>query len=332
MIKSLRKFWLETPYLRWWLRLIVAGSMLWLLFNQVDVRSVWRVLKQADIVFFIPMLALYFLARYLIACQILLASTAIGEHLHVGALLKIQLTMSFYSMVLPGEILAGGVGWYKLAKINRKMIESGALLIYLRLINIAILLLMGLIGFGFDPYLDHWAWDLSGGLMLSVIILAISPFVSQKVNSGLFKLMLSASEKLSLSETTLQKIERVWDTTKFFNDLRYTNFLLVGISVLVEVLHTLIYFLIARSVGIDLPVIILAWIRSAITIVQMVPVSIAGLGVREISLVWMLNRYGIPDTKALGFSLLILAYLMCTGFIGGIVEALDVIRGKHKNE
>ncbi len=54
----------------------------------------------------------------------------------------------------------------------------------------------------------------------------------------------------------------------------------------------------------------------AVLIVQVIPVSIAGLGVREATLVWLLDPLGVPREKALALGLLIWVITVVTSLAG----------------
>ena len=74
-----------------------------------------------------------------------------------------------------------------------------------------------------------------------------------------------------------------------------------------------------------IPLITLDWVRAMVLIVQFIPVSIAGLGIREGVLVFILPIYGISPGDAMAFSLLLFALIIVIGLVGGIFEANEVL-------
>lgn len=77
----------------------------------------------------------------------------------------------------------------------------------------------------------------------------------------------------------------------------------------------------------------LLWIQSAVEVIQFLPISISGLGVREISVIYMLGSLGVAESTALGFSLLILVLRIGMIGMGGLFAGTDLIFGqpsKHK--
>jgi hypothetical protein len=51
----------------------------------------------------------------------------------------------------------------------------------------------------------------------------------------------------------------------------------------------------------------------------MIPLSINGLGFREGAYIWALGRFGVDHDRALAFALLVLAALLLSSIVGGII-------------
>lgn len=60
-----------------------------------------------------------------------------------------------------------------------------------------------------------------------------------------------------------------------------------------------------------------------VTLATMLPISLNGLGVQEVSFVYLLTHTGVGSDKAIAFSLLVRAIVLGTSVIAGIVTILD---------
>ncbi|HES59635.1 MAG TPA: hypothetical protein ENO18_04305 [Caldithrix sp.] len=69
--------------------------------------------------------------------------------------------------------------------------------------------------------------------------------------------------------------------------------------------------------------------RAAINIITMLPVSFAGLGVREGSLIFLLGNYGINPDTAFAYSLLLFFNMTLVSLFGGLIEFFDFLSGKR---
>jgi uncharacterized membrane protein YbhN (UPF0104 family) len=77
--------------------------------------------------------------------------------------------------------------------------------------------------------------------------------------------------------------------------------------------------LVARSLGVDLPFDSWVVIVPPVSLIQLVPVSLAGWGVRELGFVVVLAGFGIPAEAALAASLLVGLCMIVVGLPGGLL-------------
>jgi uncharacterized membrane protein YbhN (UPF0104 family) len=77
--------------------------------------------------------------------------------------------------------------------------------------------------------------------------------------------------------------------------------------------------LVAGSLGVDLPFASWVVIVPPVTLIQLVPVSLAGWGVRELGFVVVLAGFGIPAEAALAASLLVGLCMIVVGLPGGLL-------------
>ena len=77
--------------------------------------------------------------------------------------------------------------------------------------------------------------------------------------------------------------------------------------------------LVAESLGVDLSFFSWVVIVPPVTLIQLVPVSLAGWGVRELGFVFVLAGFGIPAEAALAASLLVGLCMIVVGLPGGLL-------------
>ena len=150
MVQTLKKA-LRNPKVRTGIQLIFTIVVLLLIFNSIEISNLTQFLASINIKLFVYSLVLTLIMRYLWAFQISLTQAPMDMHFSVYEIFRIQMIATFYSLVLPGDLIAGGVSWYKLSQPNRKYIEAGALLIFFRLVQISSLIFVGLIAAWMDP-------------------------------------------------------------------------------------------------------------------------------------------------------------------------------------
>ncbi len=103
-----------------------------------------------------------------------------------------------------------------------------------------------------------------------------------------------------------RRIDSFWESVSAFQKLNYNDItaclIYSGIS---YVLYITSSYIIAQSMDIDISIFALAWMRGIIMVLTLMPVTVAGLGIREVSFIAFLELYGISRPTAFAFSLLL---------------------------
>jgi uncharacterized membrane protein YbhN (UPF0104 family) len=100
-----------------------------------------------------------------------------------------------------------------------------------------------------------------------------------------------------------------------------------ALSLFSNLLGVLIWFLLAKAEGIRISILAIGWVSSLLTVIQMVPVSVAGLGTREATLVVLMGHCGISQEQAVSFSLALFGLTVVFAVVGGLLEAWDLLKG-----
>lgn len=102
---------------------------------------------------------------------------------------------------------------------------------------------------------------------------------------------------------------------------------IVGLSMVAQLFGLGAVVAAAFAVGLGVSPLTLGWVRTAVMMLVMLPITIAGFGVREGALVAVLAQYDIPGEQAVAFSLLMFALAtLPNGAIGGALEAWRLLR------
>jgi hypothetical protein len=108
------------------------------------------------------------------------------------------------------------------------------------------------------------------------------------------------------------------DLAPFWRDRR----LLVGVAALSLVFHltqTVVQWILARAVGTTLPFSYCLIVYPVVSLMTALPVSVAGLGVREGGYLYFLTRIDIDDSIAVTMGLAWFAVTVLAGLVGGVL-------------
>jgi len=109
------------------------------------------------------------------------------------------------------------------------------------------------------------------------------------------------------------------DLRRFWNDGRLLA-ATAGISLVFHVVQVAAVYLIGRAVGLTVPWPYYFVFHPLVTIFSALPLSLAGLGIREVGYVWFLSAVeNVPHETAAAFALLWLLVLLVASGVGGLV-------------
>ena len=122
-------------------------------------------------------------------------------------------------------------------------------------------------------------------------------------------------------------IQKNWKGIRAFkvdtSDHAWSHFgLAFGINLLSHGCSLLIYVLLGSALGIDLEWKQWLFVLSITLFFSHLPLSVAGIGTREVSLISTLKLYEIPSTLALSLSFSVLALLLSQAALGGVLHLI----------
>ncbi len=128
------------------------------------------------------------------------------------------------------------------------------------------------------------------------------------------------------SNPLVRQIDQMCDLVQEYAQARH--FIALGVvgSVVYQLFVTLSYYAGSRVLGISVGFGDYVWIVALVTLAQILPITIAGLGVREGLFVFLLGQYGVPAASAVALSLVVFSVTLLFGILGGVLELAGVYR------
>ena len=123
----------------------------------------------------------------------------------------------------------------------------------------------------------------------------------------------------------LEKSEKVLASIRSFRGMSPGGaMLLITLTVARHMLSIMFLVCFAISLGLTMDFPSLGWIRSFVNIVTTIPLSFAGLGVREGSMVILMQPYGVAGSEAVAVALFLFLVHVVFAVVGGIWEMFNV--------
>jgi uncharacterized protein (TIRG00374 family) len=308
------------------LKLAVSLGLIYLVYRKMPFAGIENLLLSLDLRF-VPVILLLLLANTFMSAwkwQILLKSD--GVDITLPTLTASYLIGTFFNMFLPSNI---GGDSYRILDIRQRsndMMRSAA---------------------------SVFADRLSGFFALVTISLISSVFVVQKTGEpsyfylpcGIFLLLLGLLIALArprllrkMAETAgLYRYARVASILDkaFSSFARYgSRWATIGrvllISFSFQSLVVVIVFLLAESLGISVPFIYFGAFIPLISLMEALPVSVYGIGVRDAGYVFFFGSVGMDDLQSRSLALAYLVMSIAFSLCGGLVLLARIIRSSTR--
>ena len=246
-------------------------------------------------------------------------------HKGLARLIRINLISKFYGLFLPAGLGASISRWYKITG-NR---EGRGQFIVVTVVEKAYFLAGTLLFVGFplllsnDPRIQILKrsflpifWILIGSLILFYAYIMFS-----RVHEAFRYLFDRFLRKRSGSTASFW--DNLFVTTGIYNH-RWRIFVHSIVFTLILQICLLIQFLLLfKACEVNLPVSTIIWVSALVFLVQTLPISFNGMGIRETGFAYLLGLYGIDPEKGVLIGLLFMANIIISAMVGGILELTD---------
>lgn len=312
---------LSKASIQWFLRVAVAISLLYLLFRFVPFSQVVKVISEADGFWVTAAFMVVVLERLAAMSRVTILTGHLRMPLSVWKNWEISTVATFYATFLPGELAGGAVRWYRMAQPSGQRAQAFAALAMDRLLDTVILIVFGIVFWLWDaPPFGTWVLDLAvvailGGLVATIVLL-LNPKASE-----VFALLVGWLPGNRVKNSLLEKIEKVLSSARAFRQLSFAKVAsILMLSVIRQVLSVVILICFAEALAMSIGFSTIGWIRSFMKVIALLPITFAGLGVREASFAILLEPYGVPAFQAVALSLFAFMTHLVVAVFGGVLE------------
>ena len=295
------------------LRLLVTVSLLWFLASRVDFEHATEIVSHVSLLLLAAALAALVASVLVSAVRWQVVLAAEGPSPKLSSLTKLLFVGLFFNQVLPTGVGGDAVrAW----RCHRLGVPLGAavrsVLIdraggYVVIVATYVASLPTLLRVLPDPSAQ--------ASILTVLAIALT---------GL--LILPLMDFLPVQLMRLPGLATLADLSRLvrrliFNPKRWTAML--GLSILTVGFAVLAWKLVGDSLGVPLSFATWLVIVPPVSLIQLMPVSLAGWGVREAAMVVVLAGFGVSATAALAISVLMGLALIVLGLPGGLIWLVD---------
>lgn len=318
-------------------RLLLTGSCIYLLYINIEVKSVVFQLGKID---FITILIAFFL-NYIGAItmqSIITKYSSSTFSVSTWDLDKVNLAMRFYAMILPMAVVSL-LRWRRYNLLGCSKSHSLVLMLLNKVLQFLIIALFFVLAF--IQYSDLFAdtfidWYLP--LVFSLVVLLLGLIYSLGLITGvfgsvtIFRCLAGTSMRMprKIQAKMLKVILKIRTSIQSDHKLGGGKTLMLLIFALVSHLFILgSQYYSSAALGMELTFLELAFARSFVQLLLMFPVTVAGIGVREVGFISTLALFNVSAEAAIALSLVLLGIQVGFALLGVLVETIAIIRQKQ---
>lgn len=305
-----------------WAQTLISVSLVAALLWRVDLTEVGRALITAPVPLLALAAALFFLMHVLNAVKL----RVLLPEQRVGRLLAHTLVAQFYALVLPGQLAGEAVKAYRLSRTEATA-PAGAqdggrvvsAVVFDKVTGIGGLLLVTLAGLALEMA------RFGGGLLLAVLgvlaglAVAVAALAWKPTRTGLRSLLSwrAGPRRRAWLLGPLDRFLAAWQA-QARQPARAALSVMGGVAVQVAAVAG--SQALGLAVGIDQPFSVWSVVIGVMSVIVLLPVTVAGIGLREASLVGLLDPVGVPHSQSLGLGLGILAFQVMVALVGAVID------------
>jgi glycosyltransferase 2 family protein len=299
----------------WTLKIIVSSGLLYVLLTRVDLDRLWRLARTASVGWLAAALGLY-LVMILVSCwrwRLLLTA----QHVAVSfrSLVATYLVATFFNNFLPSNIGGDVVRIRDTSRPAGSTTLATTVVLVDRGIGLLGLVFVAATGATLVARMSDAVGPVGPGLLWAVLGGAVAVATPALLRPDAVGRLLRPLRTLH-QEWVEARIERLTAALARFRDSPRAIASCFGQSILVQGLLVTFYAAIASALHLHVPLAHLAIVVPLSFIVQMLPVSVNGFGVREATFGFYFTHLGEPLESALALS-----------FIGAVLIMLFSVSG-----
>lgn len=315
------------------LRIVASIALVVGIFWFIPFHEVIESFKKVRIDYVLFAFAMNLVSAYLEGVQLWILLKRAAVPTDIWNVFETKMTTRFYAQFLPSELMAASVKFYRLAEPTKQWSEVMAALVFFRVINMGALTLLGLAFWAVEMPQGPGRWIGLVLIVMTLLLLGLHLFLSSKRVARFGRRLLQTRWFAWFKGKLVDKIKDF--TNKTIASYRLFHASALTITLFAVVRHAIgifSFWITALALDVNLSFLTIGWIRVVLHAIMSLPISLSGIGVREGSLVLLLNEYGVAGADAVALAFLLFIINLAQNSLGGIFELKNMIRPKPRDD
>jgi uncharacterized protein (TIRG00374 family) len=294
------------------LRVILSGGLLTAILMTINVEEAFQLVGRSNLILLAVAALVLLTVRIVTALRWFVLLRACGVEISYAVVLRISFVSTAVGQFIPGGADAASI--YQVFKESGKLSEISVAVFLDRLFGIAAMLIIATAGV-YGAVEEIWIRNLV--LTMAICFVMLLFLSTRLIGSDFLRNFLSSRLKSRfhrVARGALRLIGLVSDRST----LKKATGPIILASIAVQILRILAFFAIYASLGADIPIVYFVAFVPLVYLVLSMPISIAGLGVRESALVVLFGTVGVAAEVSVTAGLL-MPLLLLFAVIPGLI-------------
>lgn len=310
--------------LKFILKIVLSSIIIILLLYKSNIAQVITTIKALSIPAVIIILVVNFVALWISAIK---WKILLGDQT-TGYLFKVVSISNLYSLVLPGQLFGEASKVIHVARTKEGVERAASSVIVDKITGLLGLLIVGFVGLIFTSS------SLPSGLSFSLIVgfcvvffalFAMRIPVFLKLIENFFVLL---SRRFKKAEKAFAKVSGIFNSWGSYSKQKKTMLLSIFLGIVYQLSIVLGSWLICIFLNIHISIFDQFWVNAVLAVALLLPISFGGIGLRDVTLVVLLDQIGVTSEMALSISFILLGVRVASAILGGIFVFSDMYKSK----
>ncbi|MCH7681095.1 flippase-like domain-containing protein [candidate division KSB1 bacterium] len=300
------------------LRVVICLGLIYFVVSKVDYEPLRAILRDLRIEFCIAIIGVLYVQNFIKALKWHTLLQAKNINLSLLRILQVDFSSTFLSLFVPSTISLDLFRAYGLSKEVASKKQTASSIIVDRLLSLFALIVVANI----SVLLFYKTIAVPEVAYTSISTLIVFTAVVLIINSRFVVRFLSRYKATIRKYNILHKLEELRGSVNEYKLHRSKLIKVFFLSVAMQTLRIVVYYLASLAVNANIPFQYFMIFTPIVMFLVMLPISLAGIGLRESSFVYFFSKVGVLGTIAFAIPALVSLMVVISVLPGGLILAV----------
>ncbi len=302
-------------------KLLMSSGLIYLLYRKIPISDIKGMLASVEVWYMLPIFILLVFNTLLSSLKWQLFLRADGVHVPYVTLMGTYMIANFYNMFLPSNIGGDSYRIYDVARQSKEGVRTAASVFADRVSGFLALVILGLLSSVLVAFRFGELLFFLGPLLILVLVGLVLVALFKQTPVKIF-LRVTRLDRITVLKILVDKL---FLSFSCYGKDRTLLVWVMAISFVFQCSVICIVYLLSLSLHATVPFIYFSAFVPLVALLEVLPLSINGIGLRDAGYVFFFGWAGMTDIQTRSMALLFLAMSVCYSLLGGLVYLVRIV-------